>query len=553
MNDKKAFPGLNPRARGWLRYIWEKATTEEDWSSEGEPLPWWDKTTTAPMCSFPRFDLSETSYSLPLMADQTPAWREIYTRIADELVGRYTTFWAAVDWLTLIGHDPNRNQYPPDWLIWLPEKLRGKYDPPGWTANGVEPWGLQPDPIGADGNLFFRGFFNLLLGTYSYVSGDDKWEKPFKVTGYNDRLFQWNQHSITEFIKDQWLERPQGAHCENTKIWPYCLSAAGLGLQLYDKLFHSKTHEVYDHWIEFAKANFTERDRSGDIKSFAFYYDPIESVAYTPPPGLSGYGMLAPLFYLFPQAPTFGLELYEAGIRDLGWNDRTKSIVQGFNDPRWLCMILMLAREVGDLTTERRLKSLVEREWGPNFFDNDDRFAWRFGLEEDYPRSQLNSLLILTEIGQPGAWSNVYKEKQLVHYSEPTVVGVDFPNIGISRALNNPDDSTLYVSTYPATTNAAKQRTSWKVTNLTEPESVTIYIENDPYHDWKVLDRNTIEINSIVETKNFRIVSRRSSALKETHSSDVHFKMQASNKSAPVGNHTRTTYRPASPPSCTCC
>ena len=122
--DNSNFPELNTRARGWRRYVWNKATTVDDWSSIGTPLPWWDKTTTAPMCSFPRFDLSETSYSLPLMADQTPAWREVYTRIADELVGRYTTYWAAVDWLTLIGHDPNRDNYPPDWLVWMPEKLQ---------------------------------------------------------------------------------------------------------------------------------------------------------------------------------------------------------------------------------------------------------------------------------------------------------------------------------------------------------------------------------------------------------------------------------------------
>ena len=74
--------GLNQRTQGWLRFIWDKAITQDDWSSSGEPLPWWDRTTTPPMCSFPRFDLSETSYALPLMADQTPAWREVYTRIA---------------------------------------------------------------------------------------------------------------------------------------------------------------------------------------------------------------------------------------------------------------------------------------------------------------------------------------------------------------------------------------------------------------------------------------------------------------------------------------
>ena len=128
------------------------------------------------MLSFPRFDLSESSYGLALMADVTPAWREVYTRILDELVSRHRTYWAAVDWLTQIGPDPKRKEYPAAWKgSLIPEHLWGEYDVPGWTANGIEPWGLQPDPIGSDGNLFFRGFFNLLLSTYAYVSGDQKW------------------------------------------------------------------------------------------------------------------------------------------------------------------------------------------------------------------------------------------------------------------------------------------------------------------------------------------------------------------------------------------
>jgi hypothetical protein len=117
--------------------------------------------------------------------------------------------------------------------VFLPPHLRGRYDPPGWTANGVAPWGLQPDPIGADGNLFFRGFFNLLLSIYVYVSGD--------ATGYRDRRFRWSPsparrrrrrdrggHEIAEFLDLQWKDRPQGPHCENTKIWPFCVSGAGL-------------------------------------------------------------------------------------------------------------------------------------------------------------------------------------------------------------------------------------------------------------------------------------------------------------------------------------
>ena len=60
-----------------------------------------------------------------MMFDQTPAWSEVYARIADELVSRFPTFWGAIDWLTLIGNDPNRENYPPEWQVWMPAHLRG--------------------------------------------------------------------------------------------------------------------------------------------------------------------------------------------------------------------------------------------------------------------------------------------------------------------------------------------------------------------------------------------------------------------------------------------
>jgi hypothetical protein len=543
---------LNQRARGWLRFIWDKAITEDDWSSNGEPHAWWDRTSTAPMCAFPRFDLSETSYALPLLADQTPAWREVYTRIADELVGRYTTFWAAIDWLTLIGPDPNRDNYPPEWQVWMPEHLRGRYDPPGWTGNGIEPWGLQPDPIAADGNLFFRGFFNLLLSTYSYVSGDDKWERPFKMTGYRNRLFDWTQHSITRFIEDQWSERPQGAHCENTKVWPYCLSAAGLSLQLYDKVFASSSHWVYDRWIDYAKQHFVKRNRGGDIESFAFYYDPIEKVAYTMPDKLAGYGTLAPLFYLYPQAPEFGQELYESGIRQLGWREKTGTFVQAIDDPRWFSLVLMLARELGDVTTEIRLASVAEREYGENFFGDDpDRFAWQFGAEEPYPRGQLNGLMILSEIGERGAWTSVYRDDYRPQFDLPTVEGVDYPALGVSEAINDAQSGELYVSTYAATASLRGQKTRWRVSGLHGSESVEVYHGNALYHDWRRLDDARIEIESTIDSHRFRIVWKApdENARRGSAQADARDAVSAT----VISSASTRRYRPAAPPSCACC
>ena len=35
-------PELNARARGWLQFLWRKATTPDDWSESGTPHPWWD-------------------------------------------------------------------------------------------------------------------------------------------------------------------------------------------------------------------------------------------------------------------------------------------------------------------------------------------------------------------------------------------------------------------------------------------------------------------------------------------------------------------------------
>ena len=254
------FPTLHPehneRTRGWLRFLWQKATTPDDWSYEGEePHPWWDQYTSAPLLSYPRFDLSNSSYAVLLMADQTPAWREVYTRIMDELATRHTTFWAAIDWNTFIGPSPDRQNYPPGLTNQWPERVRGNYDAPGWTANGVEPWGLDPDPIGATGNLFFRGWLNLVLSIYKYVSGDDKWERPWLVAGYENEHFEWTQPRIMDYLRRQYTDQPEGPHCENTKIWPFCNSAAGLGIYLSDRLGGRPSHGVFENWVEFCRDN----------------------------------------------------------------------------------------------------------------------------------------------------------------------------------------------------------------------------------------------------------------------------------------------------------
>ncbi len=494
---------LSPRARGWLKYLWRKATTPDDWSESGEPHPWWDRYSTPPMTNFPRFDLSESSYALAMMADVTPAWREVYTRILDDLVARHTTFWAAVDWLSQFGHDPKRAQYPEAWKGTLvPAHLWGNYDAPGWTANGVDPWGLQKDPIGADGNLFFRGFFNLVLSTYAYVSGDDKWNKPFQVAGVESSRHEWSHPCIAEFLATQWAKRPEGPHCENTKIWPYCLSAAGLGLKLFDRIHGTDHHQVWEPWTEHAKKHYMVLSDDGRLESMALYYDPIVGHAHMAGPA----GGLAPSFYILPQDRALAERLYRAGIEALGWRDRDRDIQVG--DPRMPSLVLTLARELGDTEVENRLRELAEQRFEPRSFgDEGSEFGYWFGLGEDYPRGQLSGLMICADVGEPGAWSRVFEQPQLAKFDQPTVTGVDFPRLGIAAARNDLERAVLEVRSYAAEPAARGAETRFRVVKLADPAAVEVRLGGDLYPRWRALGEESIEIETTVDDHAFEITT----------------------------------------------
>jgi hypothetical protein len=542
--SENPFPRLDDRARGWLRYIWDKATTPDDWSSSGEPHPWWDRSSTPPLCSLGRFDLHETGYVLPVMCDVTPAWREAYIRVADELVGRYTTFWSAIDWLTMIGHDPAADRYPPEWLVYIPEFLRGTYDCPGWTANGIEPWGLQPDPIGADGNNFFRGFFNLLLCFYRYVAGDDKWEKPFSVVGYQDRLFEWDHHRLVEFIHDQWAERPAGVHCENTKIWPFCVSGAGLGLQLYDGLFNASTSYLLDHWVEYARRHYMGLDRRGEVEWFSMYYDPLAKAHCVLRDDVGAYLALAVTPYVLPKNRDFGTLLYTSSVRKLGWDDPNKPLLQLHPDPRFALIALVVAREVGDVHTEDRLRSLAEREFEPRFFGPDDeRFGWWFHFGEEYPRGQLASLMMLSELGEPGAWARVFTEPNLDKFTQPTVEGVAFPDLGIAQAWNDLEAGVLWVETYAATRAARGAATTWRVTTLPDPSAVAVTCDGRDFTAWRAVAADAIEIDTDVDDHVFRIVTG-------CHGGD---RRAAATQAAGISHSAERVYVPAAPAGGACC
>lgn len=487
---------------GWLQFLHRKSTMPDDWSPDGEPHEWWDRTSTDPMCSFPRFDLQESAYAIGLMADRTPAWCEVYAEILNGLCERYLTYWAAVDWLSQFGADPRRKTYPPEWKgTLIPEQFWGEYDTPGWVANGIEPWGLQPDPIGADGNLFFKGWLNLTQALHAYVTGEDRWGTSFQVAGVGRSSFEWTQHRLVEHLAAQWSRVPMGPHCENTKVWPFCLSAAGLGLQMYDNLFGGNTHDVYSAWREHTEDKYYGFASSGELEWVAMYYDPLKEHVHATMPVLG----LAISFYALPQAPEFAERLYRAAVAFMHWDDPTSPIV-ALPDPRTMLLGLAMAREMGDYVTEARLRAYAEKHFEPRYFgDGEAQFGFWFHFGENWPRGQLSALAMCAEVGEPGDWQRLFRNPNLAKFSEPVVQGVEYPAVGVAQAWNDPQTATLHLQLLDGNGSRSGQPTRFSIARLPDASKVQVLCDGKVTEDWQQTAPDTIEIATCVGSHAFQI------------------------------------------------
>ena len=497
-------PELNNRAQGWLNFLYQKATTPDDWSEDGSPNEWWDQISTAPMCAFPRFDLQESTYAIGLMADRTPAWREIYSEILDEIAERSITYWAAVDWLTQFGHDPDRKNYPEIWRgTLIPEEFWGEYDAPGWTANGVAPWGFHADPIGADGNLFFKGWLNLTQSMHTYVSGYDKWSSPFSVAGAYNSRFEWTQHQLADHLHQQWAKTPMGPHCENTKAWPFCLSAAGLGLMMYDKIFDNNFHSSYSNWLSFTKDKYYGFNKNGSLEWVTMYFDEINDHHHRTVPTHG----LAVSFYAKPQDPQFAELLYRGAINFLGWDNPSIPITNEFMpDPRMFALGLTMSKEFDDQITHERLRKYAEENFEPQFFGiNDSQFGFWFNLGEKWPRGQLSALAMCAEVCEPEAWESLFNKPNLTKFYSPSIEGVDFPSVSIEKAFHDDRKGKLHFSISDGDKTKTNKKTNIEVFNLPDANEITVLCDGMKFNEYKILDNSRISINTQVRKHSFEI------------------------------------------------
>lgn len=163
-----------------------------------------------------------------------------------------------------------------------------------------------------------------------------------------------------------------------------------------------------------------------------------------------------------------------------------------------------MAHELGDDSTEQRLRDHAEEHFEPRFFGEEStRFGYFFGWGEDYPRGQQNGMLMLTELGTRGSWSRVFNAPDRSRFAEPTVEGIDYPSLGIALARN--DLAELRVRSYAATPSHAGRPTTWRVTRLPDAAAVRITCGGQDFTAWTTVDEHTIELRSTIGDHDLRI------------------------------------------------
>ncbi len=113
--------------------------------------------------------------------------------------------------------------------------------------------------------------------------------------------------------------------------------------------------------------------------------------------------------------------------------------------------------------------------------------------------------MMISEIGRGGDWTRAFEAPHMDKFNAPTVEGIDFPSMGVRQAWNDVASGTLYVSTYAITPDRRGVATSWRVTNLPDPDEVFVICDGEPFERFEVEGPDTIRIDSDIDSHQYHI------------------------------------------------
>lgn len=204
--------------------------------------------------------------------------------------------------------------------------------------------------------------------------------------------------------------------------------------------------------------------------------------------------------WILPTKPDDARVLVESAIDMLKWRtDAPVTDCGGWSRETHFGMFF--AKEYGDNALFAKLKAHAEANYEPVWDEATGEFTWRFGLDEKYPRGQFNAQAALAETVSEGAWTRLFAKPNLRKFVEPTVTGVDFPNVCLSQAYYDVDRRSLIIASDKGVPAAAGKPTTFRVTNV-DSDRCTIVADGVVSDDWRAVDGD-IEISTTVGEHTF--------------------------------------------------
>lgn len=477
---------LTDEAMGWLAYLDRKITFDGTWFKDDNVHPSWDNYTGAPIGVYHRYDLSYATYSLGLMSENTPAWREEYGKVLGYMAERFLEYWAMWDWIENSGPDPNRANYPAEAAVLFPPGYMGKYDIPGWAGNGIEPYQYDPDPVRGNGacNLMYKGYLNLVVSFFNYITGDPKYDADFKVQYDNETAYTYSHRSLNELIANQLRANISGLGCEVMKVYPWCNNLTGMAQRLFDVMHGTNLTSSYEGWKRYYRENMLVGGYGTEpVEKHALYWDPAieDGKGYL----MNGdehqfaYNWWANAYHLAGLDRDLGHRVFLGAKKkfiDYSKDGSAWSIglpgLEGDYQYATICAT-SAAQEYGDTELFEALNLHVQNNYEPTWDAPRGEFFFHLGLGEDWPRGQLNDWLLPAYTStRPGQFGDMFMNPNTEKFHLPTLEGVDFPTLRVRQATS--DDTAFYGAFTSVDRDKLGEPTSYKITKLAPGQRYTV-------------------------------------------------------------------------------
>ena len=514
------YPSLSKEALGALKLAWRLAHVEDDWTKGGRVSDAWDRWSFWPYMAKFTYDLTYTIRMLAKFCQEAPAWREVFAECAERLNARMYQYVAWYDWVEQAGLDPNRASYPYFYYKHLmPPGVAGVYNAPGWCGNGLSTQmdGLfqslvlapvtpnpehpyvyrhspgvgrryNPDPVYGNGssNMMYKGYLLEQLGHCRVISGDPKYDETREMV-YDDTIrYQYSSEQIASLMceqhrapgDEQGTSMRFGIDCEVGKVFPICVSVGGLGLLLHDRIHGTEYADAYREWLDFGKTTWIAGGSNADepYEWCPPYYDRDLNYGLNRPEHQAAVFWVSVALQVSPFDRPFAERLYESAFHRYGRREPdgslhlilSKELVgDAILDDTWgNAAAIACAHEFGDTERLAQLRTYFANRYEPTYADGEFYYQW--GLREAWPRGIPNHWTALTYAGGPGSAHRMYHEPNMKKFEQPTLCGVDYPNLAVRQAFYDETRGELAIAITPGSdASQVGVGTTIRVCNLT--------------------------------------------------------------------------------------